>query len=110
MRAMQPGDLAYARKMERIIELASELTALHVRMVESYEDGLTKQAAKFARAVAECGYELSDLHATLAADFETIVPYEGKHFAAVHMHDRHSANQSQAVLDKIGPDTFRDEV
>jgi hypothetical protein len=106
----QPGDLEYARKMARVYELAHEAASLHARMVECYEDGLTKQAAKFARAAAECGYEMSDLHAELAQVFDTLVPFEGTHFSAVHMHDRYPSNMSQAARDKLGPDTFIDEV
>ncbi len=103
----QPGDLEYARKMARIFDVVRDALRLHDRMVQSYEDGLTKQAATFAVQAAECGYEIADLHAQLATSFQSLVPFEGKHFSAVHMHDRYPENVPAHVT--LEPDPFIDE-
>jgi hypothetical protein len=94
----QPGDLTYARVMTRVYELVHEAASLHARMVECYEDGLTKQAAGFAIQAAECGYELADLHAEMATAFQALVPFVGQHFSAVHLHDRHPSNVPEGAI------------
>src|SRR5579859_3103640 len=104
----QPGDVEYARKMERVYELVHEAARLHARMVECYEDGLAKEASKFARKAAECGYELADLHAEIAGAFDSLVPYVGAHFSAVHMHDRYPSNVPDSARATLGPDPFID--
>ncbi len=88
----QPGDQDYARLMAKIYDLSGEGFALHVGMYEAYEDGLPAKAAMLARRVADIVYELADLHANLAAAFDTIVPFTSKRFNAVHMLDRHPSN------------------
>ena len=98
----QPGDVAYARAMERIYELVNQAQALHVRMVECYEDGLPKKAAKLARLAAECGYEMSDLHAQIAAAFDSIVT-DGH---SVDVHDRHASNVPEG---EIPADTWNEK-
>jgi hypothetical protein len=104
----QPGDLTYARVMTRVYELVHEAASLHARMVECYEDGLTKQAAGFAIQAAECGYELADLHAEMATAFQALVPFVGQHFSAVHLHDRHPSNVPASARATLGPDPFID--
>lgn len=98
----QPGDVAYARAMERIYTLAQAAQALHVRMVECYEDGFPKRAAKYARLTAECGYEMSDLHAEIAAAFDSIVT-DGH---SVDVHDRYASNVPEG---EIPADTWNEK-
>lgn len=95
----QPGDQDYARLMAKIYDLSGEGFALHVGMYEAYEDGLPIKAAKLAQRVADIVYELADLHAELAAAFETIVPFTSARFDAVHALDRHPSNVTTDLSD-----------
>lgn len=105
----QPGDKAYSEGMDRIYDLVSAGQALHVRMVEAYEDGLTDLAAKFARLAAEMGYALSDAHAELATAFESIEPFNSSDFEGVHMHDRHASNAERNETQRDSRDRFIDD-
>ena len=103
----QPGDVSYSLAMEHIYDLVNAMQALHLRMVESYDDSLFEQAAKFARLTAECGYALSDCHGELASALEKIVPYKSHAFDGVHPHDRNPSNASD--VQRSTRDRFIDE-
>jgi hypothetical protein len=85
-----PSDATYARVMRETYASIQGFQHLHQRMVECYEDGLMKGAARYARLAADTARLVVDQHLELAEAFDAHKAH------AVHPDERHASNRTPA--------------